>query len=281
MLIYLQCSNCQKQFSKYASEYKKACKRGNVDFYCSFACTKLGKDIPCEICGSITYHTKKQLKRNKHCFCSRTCSNKFYSATKCTGQTKGANCKICDRLLVVSKQASIENVLCKECVTISRAKGRKAKTKNCTTCNAQFITKDGRYCPSCFKVKRTEAGLKSVLSQQRRSKNEIAFADLIAKHFDYELILNEPYFEDKRGTFWDADIIIPALKLAIHWNGPWHYKEISKKVSLATIQNRDVIKHTIVERNGFTNYIIRDDGAASDKKVSEEFDRFCVYLKSK
>ena len=41
---------------------------------------------------------------------------------------------------------------------------------------------------------------------------------------------------------WDADIIIHDYKIAILWNGAWHYKQISKNSSLIQIQNRDVIK---------------------------------------
>ena len=34
---------------------------------------------------------------------------------------------------------------------------------------------------------------------------------------------------------WDADIILPDYKIAILYNGKWHYEEISKQVSLIQI----------------------------------------------
>ena len=27
---------------------------------------------------------------------------------------------------------------------------------------------------------------------------------------------------------WDADVILPDLKIAIMWNGIWHYKQVRK-----------------------------------------------------
>ena len=41
---------------------------------------------------------------------------------------------------------------------------------------------------------------------------------------------------------WDADIVIEDIKTAVLWNGIWHYKKITKKHSVAQVQNRDKIK---------------------------------------
>ena len=54
--------------------------------------------------------------------------------------------------------------------------------------------------------------------QIRRSKNEIYFSEL-CKDFFYDVKTNEPIFNG-----WDADIIIGDLKIAVLWNGIWHYK---------------------------------------------------------
>lgn len=41
---------------------------------------------------------------------------------------------------------------------------------------------------------------------------------------------------------WDADIIIPNIKVAVLWNGKWHYEQIKKGHSVKQVQNRDKIK---------------------------------------
>lgn len=34
---------------------------------------------------------------------------------------------------------------------------------------------------------------------------------------------------------WDADIIIEDLKIAILWNGKWHYEKITEKHSVSQV----------------------------------------------
>ena len=83
-------------------------------------------------------------------------------------------------------------------------------------------------------------GRLSVNSQERRSKNEIYFSELCSNYF--EIKTNEAFFDG-----WDADIIIHSEKIAILWNGIWHYKQISKTQSLQQVQARDKIKLDIIK----------------------------------
>lgn len=64
-----------------------------------------------------------------------------------------------------------------------------------------------------------KAGLASAAKQAstRRSKNEMLFAALCAERFD--IITNKPMFDG-----WDADVIIPSLKIAVLWNGQANFK---------------------------------------------------------
>lgn len=78
---------------------------------------------------------------------------------------------------------------------------------------------------------------------------------------------------------WDADIIIEDIKFAVLWNGPWHYKQITKSHSVKQIQNRDKIKINEIKECGWTPYIIKDMGKANKKFVKEKFDEFLKYLK--
>jgi len=72
---------------------------------------------------------------------------------------------------------------------------------------------------------------------------------------------------------WDADIIIPDLKVAILWNGPWHYIEISKTQKLKQVQNRDRIKLREIINCGYRPYII-EDVKREKNKVEKEFKTF-------
>lgn len=99
-------------------------------------------------------------------------------------------------------------------------------------------------------------GKKSAAVQVRRSKNEIAFANLCINHLKNCIITtNEPFFDG-----WDADIIIKDYKIAILWNGVWHYRQVRAKQSLKQIQSRDTIKIEKIKSFGYEPYIIQDLG---------------------
>lgn len=93
------------------------------------------------------------------------------------------------------------------------------------------------------------------------------FAELCATRF--EIATNLQMFEG-----WDADVIIPVLKVAVLWNGPWHYKQISKRSSLLQIQNRDKLKLNAIIRCGYVPYIIKDMGKHNPVFVKDQFNIF-------
>lgn len=113
----------------------------------------------------------------------------------------------------------------------------------------------------------SKGGKASATRQSRRSKNEVYFSELCAKEF--KITTNEPYFDG-----WDADVIIHSEKVAILWNGKWHYNQISKTQSLKQVQTRDKIKLSVIEKYGYTPYIIKDMGKYNRKFVEQEFEIF-------
>lgn len=110
-------------------------------------------------------------------------------------------------------------------------------------------------------------GRKSAVSQNKRSKNEILFGELCSQLFD--TIFNEPMFNG-----WDADIILPKLKIAILWNGKWHYEKLKASHSVLQVQNRDAIKINEIIKAGYTPYIIKDLGKHNPEFVKLEFQKF-------
>lgn len=65
-------------------------------------------------------------------------------------------------------------------------------------------------------------------------------------------------------------------KIAILWNGIWHYKQISKSQSLLQVQTRDKIKIDIIEKAGYIPYIIKDMGKYNKNFVEQEFEIFML-----
>lgn len=108
----------------------------------------------------------------------------------------------------------------------------------------------------------------AIQSEKRRSKNEIEFCTLCENNFK-NVLHNQPIFNG-----WDADIILEDYKIAILWNGAWHYKKITKKHSVKQVQNRDKIKIKEIINKGYKPYIIKDMGKYNKSFVENEFNKF-------
>ena len=77
---------------------------------------------------------------------------------------------------------------------------------------------------------------------------------------------------------WDADIIIEDLRVAVLWNGVWHYKKVRNHHSLEQVQARDKIKIDNIQKCDYTPYIIKDLGKYNEEFVRVEFEKFCRFF---
>ncbi len=159
--------------------------------------------------------------------------------------------------------------------------------KECYLCkkefNVEWKRRGQKFCSfSCASIWRNTtlgigriAGLASVKiqSENRRSKNEIYFAELCENHFN-KVLINEQMFNG-----WDADIIIEDYKIAVLWNGKWHYEKITEKHSVEQVQNRDKIKMKEIKELGYIPYVIKDLGKYKKEFVENKFKDFLVFLK--
>jgi hypothetical protein len=66
-----------------------------------------------------------------------------------------------------------------------------------------------------------KGGKNSAKKNVRRSKNEIRLFELCESEFQ-----NTTSNDTSIANGWDADILLHDHKIAILWNGPWHYKEM-------------------------------------------------------
>lgn len=168
--------------------------------------------------------------------------------------------------------------------------------KQCPICNKWFLNTHNNKCCSIkcknnlrstrqisesTRLKLSIAGRKSVAKQflQKRSKCEDQFYQMCKKYFSL-VEHNKPIFNG-----WDADILLPKLKIAIQWNGPWHYKQISKRKgsSLLAIQNRDKIKKNEILKMGWSLYIIKDQSQHKNLQkmiqfIENHFKRFIKFI---
>ena len=99
------------------------------------------------------------------------------------------------------------------------------------------------------------AGRKSVAARTtaRRSKHEVQLYQLCSAVWSNAL--SNSIIADG----WDADIVLPAHKICIMWNGPWHYRQLSiKNHSLKQVQNRDRIKTDLFRSLGWKVLVFED-----------------------
>ncbi len=171
-------------------------------------------------------------------------------------------------------------------IGIEKLKRIKRGTKICCGCGTEFsltgVDKKRKFCTrDCYNSsgELKELGRKfGILSSQkqkenRRSKNEIHFYNLCLEKYS-SVTNNEQLFNG-----WDADIIIYDFKIAVLWNGKWHYEKITKKHSVEQVQNRDKIKISEITKHGYYPYIIKDMGRENISFVISEFVKLEDYIK--
>lgn len=213
----------------------------------------------CECCGKVMIE-----KFGSGRFCSRACANtrKHSEETKekiSSALVGNSNMSTSDFKAVGLQEYQANPKICCICGKVLAYERRFRKTCGNAECTHEAFARAGR---------------SSANIVVKRSRNEIAFCALCEEYFGIENVLhNEPVFNG-----WDADIILSKYKLAILWNGPWHYRKITEKHSLEQVQNRDIIKVNEIISYGYTPYIVKDLSKASDKKVQEEFDKLLKYL---
>ena len=143
------------------------------------------------------------------------------------------------------------------------------KVAKCSVC-AKWFPGQSRTCSDiCKQQSLSNAGKNSAANRVKRSKQEIELYEYCANHFS-RVTHNEPKFQG-----WDADILIYDLKLAVLWNGAWHYKEMGiKGHSLKQVQTRDAKKLEAITNSGW-QALIFEDRCHSPKKAFE-----CIVLRA-
>ena len=244
-----------------------------------------------KFCSENCYFNFKKIKLNKYTFKCEKCKSEYVLYLSENNYLKGKykkNCSIkCSnsRIMTDEIKKSISNsntgkiYLSRRKEKIEKIKIEKVKNNIiniCTVCGKSFEYNRKKKCCSieCVNIVMTIAGNKGGKNSKQglRSKNEVYFGELCKLTFD-NVIFNESIFNG-----WDADVILLDYKLAIMWNGNWHYKKLTKSHSLLQVQNRDKIKINEIIKYGFVPYIIKDEGKFNKNFVDIKFKELQNYI---
>lgn len=224
----------KRHFQRHFGSFNKALLEAGLEarYY-----TNVIKTLTCEHCNSpfeALISTNPKYKKKPPIHCSKKCS-----------------------MTVLNNQPRSEETKAKIAKALTKNYSR-IYTNTCLECHSLFTTPTNRKtcsedCLGKQKMKiRSKGGRASASKRVKRSKNEIALFDLLSKSFE-DCIHNQPIFNG-----WDADIILPNQKIAVLWNGPWHYTQITKSHSVKQVQNRDRIKLLEIDNYGYKCITIKD-----------------------
>lgn len=260
--VKLKCGNCDLDFEYPLKFYNFQKKKNKTKWFCSKTCYKNNikptlVEKKCLFCNNMFMGKLGKKSTN---FCNTKCGRKY-------SQSFVNRKKVSDSLKLFFKNNP-------------RVKTIKEFENRCAVCKKIFTSQkfSRRTCSKiCFNKRLVEGGKNSasVQSKDRRSKNEIYFSELCKDKF-HNILVNEPMFNG-----WDADVILPDIKIAILWNGKWHYEKITEKHSVEQVQNRDKIKLDEIKRSGYDSYTIKDMGKFNKKFVEKEFIKFNEWLRGR
>lgn len=276
-MIPLKCDACQQDFQRIQKRVKNDFKlKSHLRHFCSNRCQNSLKkkdyiNLTCYLCKThfslIPSEFEKRSKKTSKLCCSQQCANKIN-----IHRSEETRKKVSETL----KRKYAEGF-------IIHPKAIKNKAPyTCSFCSKKFISKKKRSTCSkeCYKNLLPSIGRKGgrvtsslEFHKRNRSSNEKMFFAKI-KELCPDAIANKRLFDG-----WDADIIIPSQKLAIHWNGIWHYKPVMGNELLKRVQQKDKLRYEAIEKHGYKNYIIQDLGRMNEEKVTKEYIDFLQKFK--
>lgn len=257
----LNCEICNIEFTpinkiqKYCSK-KCRIKRNNSQYN--------GESKKCEHCNLDFNPNKKEQK-----YCSKKCSSDVLNKDPNLCRERGIKSNV---IQIPTNGIFLKNSIriCEWCKKDYTPKSQKQKLCS-RECSNSFINKD----KEVNFLRSQKGGNNSMLTLNRRGKAEIYFSELCIEYFSKPAITcNEQFFIDKNGGKWDADIIIHHLKIAILYNGIFHYKKVYKDQKLERMIAKDRLKEKIIIDNGYTYYIVKDMGKFNKEFVQEQFNLF-------
>lgn len=275
-LLQLKCEHCGCVFTAAKKLITQEIKhnRGRNKFCskkCKYEASTSIVHTKCSNCGKEISVFKNVYEKSisKHFFCNKSCAASFNNAKRIvSNETKN---KISKSLKKNNFESSRKHIrICKVCGKqyVYRL-GESTRVCCSKECSERLHNNYKDFMTEEQHKKYSERSRKNATkqSEDRRSKNEKYFCELCEHHFK-NVKHNEAIFNG-----WDADVIIEDIKLAVLWNGKWHYEKITEKHSVEQVQNRDKIKIEEIKKAGYKPYVIKDMGKYNPKFVEEEFQK--------
>ncbi len=211
-----------------------------------------------KLCKNCNKHLSYKKRNNS--FCDKSCGASFNNSKRII--TEETKIKISNSLMINTHCTLFWN----ECIVCYKTFLYKNENKKTCSKNCNYIIQKQILNNNAIK-----AGKISASKQIRRSKNEKKLFDLLSCKF--KCLNNIPLFNG-----WDADIVIEDLKLAILWNGPWHYKNVMNGHSFKQTYNRDMIKLNEIYRMNYNFIIVKDYN--NKMNVNYAFETICEYIEN-
>lgn len=187
----------------------------------------------CAYCKTTLEYTHRGKK-----FCSSSCSAKFNNRLQSSDTKQKKSFTMSSKIVgseVVGEFSPVKFISCKWCSKIFTKRDRKNYCSD--HCRRLFRQDQVTHRSDDVKDKMKIGGLKGAASRGLRSKDEVSLYNLC-----YDEFQNVTH-NTQIVAGWDADILLHDYKIAILWNGPWHYKQMPfSNHSLKQVQNRDKIK---------------------------------------
>jgi hypothetical protein len=267
-VVPVNCDQCYNLFMKEKKQVNSNIKRGRKNFFCCNDCknshNKKFEDKKCINCDKIVKHPK--------IFCGSSCAALVNNAgrqitpearEKQSESLRSFYKNIGDepRLLRRSPYRIPYKIKCllpsKEVLFLIKKENYDNNCKVCPHClePISFEKRKNNTCGSelCIHKALSLAHSRKDPKFARRSKDEIELFELCSEVWEVEsnIIIHGGY---------DADIVLRDRKLAIMWDGPWHYKEMNGLThSLKQVQNRDKYRDSKFSELGWTVLHYRDD----------------------
>lgn len=210
--------------------------------------------------------SEKYSKWSNGNFCSKKCARQFSSKEK----RKEINEKVSKTLKEyfkthkhphlgkVSPKKGIRNLIdwkCPQCGKIIKLTPYIASKRKfcCGTCRNNFNNKN-----ICGTTSKAES---------------ILYNEIIKKFPKLNVIRNDRIILNGL----ELDIYLPELKIAIEWNGVFHYKDVHKNKKLELIKNKDLLKEQMCKELGI-NLIVIKDLTSNKKFILEKVNEIVSYI---
>jgi hypothetical protein len=221
----------------------------------------------CLKCDVIIIKTQNRRKYCSNCFVD-ICKERATIHNKRLDRSfqrsiKWGICRCCGLFIFVNSSCPDDKATCYKCKPFYKfIFSHPKKSFKCKRCDVIIhnIRKE-KYCSECRMLRQQENGRKNAASQYqlKRSWSEIQFGNLCKEKFNH-VTFNDPIFphDPPTGANWDADVLIHDYKIAVLWNGPWHYRKLMDTHRFKQTQIRDCIKIDRIKAYGWEPFVIED-----------------------